>query len=64
MSRRSFTTKKTLLGVTGGGSCLNATDEGARYLPQAGGIGAELRDDLLNRGLLHTRPEGITALNR
>jgi hypothetical protein len=50
--------------VAGGGSCLGASDEGGRDVPQAGGIGAELRDELLNRRLLNTRPEGITALNR
>ena len=50
--------------VAGGDSCLCARDEGGRVLSIAGSIGAELRDELLNRELLNTRPDGITALNR
>jgi len=56
--------EKNYWDVAGVGSCLSARDEGGRDLPQAGGIGAELRDELLNRELLNTRPVGITALNR
>ena len=50
--------------VTGGGGCLSASDEGGRELAQTGGIGAELRDKLLNGRLINTRPESFTALNR
>ena len=64
--RESLYTTAVILGVlaTGGGSCLSASDEGGRDLPQTGGIGAELRDKLLNGRLINTRPEGFTALKR
>lgn len=41
--------------AAGGGSCLGARSEGGRDLPRSlGGIGAELRDELLNREVLFT----------